>query len=102
MRAASQLDGSALPPERREKLMRVARLLGIRVFDANVIIAIVQDQARQGRPLTDAAPTVAMLNRPETAGEQDRQPWLRVIIAVTGAVVANAFLIWWLLAASGG
>lgn len=105
VRAAGQLDGTLLTPERREKLMRVARLLGIRVFDANVIIAIVQDHARQGRPLADAAPTVAMMSQPaEGAAEQDRFIWLRWAVAVAVATVANALLIWWLLggSASGG
>ncbi|MHC4980900.1 MAG: hypothetical protein ACYTGT_18095, partial [Planctomycetota bacterium] len=38
-RAYSQLQGSALTYERRLRVMRTARRLGVRPFDANLIIA---------------------------------------------------------------
>ena len=57
-RAYSQLQGSALTQERRLQVMRTARRLGVRPFDANLIIAIVQDQARRGRGLREAAGTI--------------------------------------------
>jgi hypothetical protein len=50
-RVASQLEGGragVLRPERRERLMRTARLLGLRAFDASLVIALVQDSARRG------------------------------------------------------
>ena len=65
-RAYSQLQGSALTYERRMRVMRTARRLGVRPFDANLIIAIVQDQARRGRGLPEAAGTIALLEPPGT------------------------------------
>ncbi|HHN78372.1 MAG TPA: hypothetical protein ENK11_06855 [Phycisphaerales bacterium] len=50
-RVASQLEGgqaAVLRPERRERLVKTARLLGLRPFDAALVIALVQDAARRG------------------------------------------------------
>lgn len=48
VRTAELLQGDILSPERRERLIRMARLFDLTAFDANMIIAIVQDQARRG------------------------------------------------------
>jgi len=48
---AQSLDGgraAILTPDRRERLVESARRMGMRAFDANLIIAIVQDDARRG------------------------------------------------------
>lgn len=37
-----------LTPDRRRRLVRLATRVGLREFDANLIIAIVQDEARTG------------------------------------------------------
>ena len=37
-----------LGPQKREQLQRLGRMLGLRPFDVSLVIAIVQDQARQG------------------------------------------------------
>jgi len=47
-RTAELLQGEVLPPERRERLMKLGRLLRISRFDTCLIIAMVQDQARRG------------------------------------------------------
>jgi hypothetical protein len=93
-RAYAQLQGSAMTYDRRVRVLRTARRLGVRPFDANLIIAIVQDQARRGRSLPEAAGTIALLEPPKrrSAG----WTWARWIVAALCAVGANAFLIWWL------
>lgn len=48
VRTAECLQGDVLPPESRERLVRMARMFDLTPFDANMIIAIVQDQARRG------------------------------------------------------
>ncbi|MEX2212795.1 MAG: hypothetical protein WD768_01620 [Phycisphaeraceae bacterium] len=48
LRTAESLDGSILSPEKREKLVRLGKVMGLTAFDANLVIAIVQDQARRG------------------------------------------------------
>lgn len=43
-----ELQGTALTPQRRQKILQLAHKLGVRQFDANLVVAIVQDEARQG------------------------------------------------------
>lgn len=97
-RAYGQLDGSTLSPERRDRVMRTARTLGVRPFDANVIIAIVQDQARRGQPLGASQPMLELIDRPSPPGAS-RSIWAQWLGAVMLAVLANMILIWWLLSA---
>ncbi len=71
--------------------------MGVRPFDANLIIAIVQDHARRGKVLGDAAGTVALLEPPPQRRDRDEQATLRWATAILTALVANIFLIWWLV-----
>jgi hypothetical protein len=48
LRAAESLHGAELSPDRRHRLVRLGRLLGLSAFDSQLIIAIVQEQARRG------------------------------------------------------
>lgn len=48
LRTAESLQGSVLPPEKRQKLIRLGKVMGMTAFDANLVIAIIQDQARRG------------------------------------------------------
>lgn len=48
IRTAELLQGNILSPECRERIVRMAKLFDLTPFDANMIIAIVQDQARRG------------------------------------------------------
>ncbi len=90
------LDGLILDPERRERLVRMAQRIGVRPFEANVIIAIVQDHARCGRSLQDASGVLSLVRRPDE--RTNAAPgWARWTAALATAALANAFLIWWLL-----
>jgi hypothetical protein len=95
-RAYSQLQGSTMTPERRQRVMRTARLLGVRPFDASLIIAIVQDRARRGEGLAEAAPTLTLIQRPR---RRSAPSWtaLRWIAVIAAALLGNVLLIWWLL-----
>jgi hypothetical protein len=42
----TQLQGPVLSPERRERVLKIANKLGMRPFEASLIIAIEQDRAR--------------------------------------------------------
>ncbi len=74
-RAASRLQGGTaaiLVPEERRRLMLLAERLGLRAFDAALIIAIVQDAARRGAdPLGEATESsVGLVRGPmASAGE---------------------------------
>ena len=92
-RTHSQLQGSTLTPERRARVLRTARQLGVRPFEASVIIAIVQDQARRGAPLAKAADTLTLLRDPRPR-PTPRETWARWLAAGPTALAANALLAW--------
>lgn len=48
IRASESLQGTILGPEKRERLIKIGKMMGLTAFDANLVIAIVQDQARRG------------------------------------------------------
>ena len=48
-----ELVGCAINPTKRSNLLRLATNIGLRQFDANLIIAIVQDQARQSSKINN-------------------------------------------------
>ena len=96
VRAHTQLEGSVMTPDARQRVMRTAAVLGVRNFDASVVIAIVQDHARRGETLADAAPTLALVRRPPDRFDR-RWSWMRWTAAIASAIVANLLLIRWLL-----
>jgi hypothetical protein len=55
------LQGATLAYEDRRRLLGLATRLGIREFDAHLIVALVQDRARRGEPIDGVAPTIALL-----------------------------------------
>lgn len=48
IRTSESLQGTILGPEKRERLVKIGKMMGLTAFDANLVIAIVQDQARRG------------------------------------------------------
>ena len=63
--AYAKLQDGPLTPETRDALIRKATRLGLRPFDASLIIAIAQDQARHGRALEHAEPTLRLIRPPQ-------------------------------------
>lgn len=53
IRTAEQLQGSVLSPHRRDRLLRMGEAFGLSIFDSNLVIAIIQDQARRGHAPPD-------------------------------------------------
>jgi hypothetical protein len=101
-RVGESLEGhsaAVLPPEKRERLMRLAEVIGLRAFDANLIIAIVQDSVRCGlEPLSrSTADRLAMV---AGAGSTTRRAggWSRAMVvawaAMLGAMGATALIRW--------
>ncbi|QDU34532.1 hypothetical protein KS4_26020 [Poriferisphaera corsica] len=58
VRVAAVMEGSIVRPEEREKLIKMGRTFGMSVFDCNLVIAILQDQARRGN-LPEYCPQLA-------------------------------------------
>lgn len=77
LRIEESLEGgraAVLRPERRRRLLRIARMLGVREFDAHLLIAQAQERARRGETLS---------------GE---------VVGGGGAAPARESAAWWLLA----
>ncbi len=100
--AARALEGgqeAILPPEDRERVTRLAKSLGLRAFDAALVIAIVQDAARRGEPLGGAAADrLRMVPRADTPAGRVEPVWGLVAGAVVCATVLLAALMAWIQA----
>ncbi|TVQ62581.1 MAG: hypothetical protein EA378_04435 [Phycisphaerales bacterium] len=104
-RVATALEGgrsAVLAPERRERLITTARHLGLRPFDANLIVAIVQDTARTtGAPLGPATAERLELVQPADArsgkGPSPVGAWIYPALAsLTLAAALFVVLLAWL------
>ena len=100
VRAAEALDGALLEPQKRDRLMRLGRVLGLTPFDSSLVIAVVQDQARRGHcphecPQAGSAQLSMISTRdPRTWARHHRAvhtAWL-----VTVLIGLEALIIWWL------
>jgi len=90
---ANALDGTLLAPERRERLLQDARRLGVREFDANLVIALVQDCARRGEAITSDDGPIAVLATIQPRQDRDIVPLVLLAAALglaIGAVMAFA------------
>ncbi len=103
VRAAEALQGAVLVPERRQQLLKLGRRLGLTPFDANLVLAIVQDQARRGHlPASCPAAGIEQLAMVPPARDwrarQDRLPRAtRIAMWCAGLVAAEVALIWMIL-----
>ncbi|MCH2161303.1 MAG: hypothetical protein MK085_05470 [Phycisphaerales bacterium] len=94
---AQALEGEILRPDRRRALVTRAQRLGVRPFDANLVFALVQDRARRGETVSDAAAPLALLaERPRTP-RFDAVPLVMLAAATGIAVGAAVFLVRWLV-----
>ena len=97
VRAQSMLQGSVLEPNARQRVMRTARTLGVRPFDANLIMALVQDRARRGEDMKSMEPVLRLIDPPTSRARNMKSIVVQWIVAIVTAVVANLLLIWWVL-----
>ena len=103
VRTAERLEGATLRPERRERLLQLGKVMGLSPFDASLIIAIVQDQARRGH-LPDYCPTAGepqlrMVPLPTHATLLTylrKQPAIATSLVVAGLLALELLLIRWL------
>jgi hypothetical protein len=89
LRTQARLQGATLTPERRDELLAAGRHLGLRAFEANLVIAVVQDRARAGQPCDALGPTLALVGEERFSEAMPSAP-------VRGRRGAN--LAWWFLA----
>lgn len=104
LRTAEALQGTVMPPEQRQRLIRLGRVMGMTPFDANLVIAIVQDQARRGYeasycPIAGEG-QLAMVPLPRRTPLSDQLPGRRPLmmaIAIAAILLTEILLLrWWL------
>ncbi len=92
LRTVAELNGPILPAESRQRLLRNAQTLGLRTFDANLIMAVVQDRARRGEPIDQACCSLDFITKPVET-RRPKLPWF----ALAAMVLAVEALGIWLL-----
>lgn len=96
---AAEPTTGTLGPAQRDRLVRHARRLGLREFDAHLVIAIVQDSIRRGAGALGpgVAARVSLIDPPQPAASRGLSPaghwWLS--IALAAAVFAT--LVHWIV-----
>ncbi len=90
VRAAELMQGPVLAPNDREQLLQTGRMMGLNPFQSNLVIAIVQDQARRGGSPQQAVKELAFI--PPAQRPSTRHIW-RVALIAAALVVAEAVLL---------
>lgn len=103
VRTAEALQGDVLPPKERDKLMALAKAMGLTPFDGCLILAMIQDQARRGLLAQTcpaaAEPQLAMvpLPQPREMLPELRRNAGRVALLAAGVLALQGLLVWlWL------
>lgn len=106
VRTSEALEGGAcaiLRPDRRRRILDLAQGMGLRPFDANLIIAIVQDSARRGigaeHEETSARLELVGSARTSDVAERAGGVWMSVAWAACAGLALAGVLIGWVLGA---
>jgi hypothetical protein len=91
VRTAELLQGAVLGPDDREQLLRTGRVLGLNPFQSNLVIAVVQDQARRGLGPGHGVRELAFI--PPAAPASHVRPW-RVALVTAALIVVESLLLW--------
>ncbi|MEX2219725.1 MAG: hypothetical protein WD749_13310 [Phycisphaerales bacterium] len=102
VRTSQLLDGgraAILRPDHRRKLVSMAVGLGLRPFDANLVIAIVQDSARSGLPVLgrmteDRLVLVPAAREAAASSTRDQAIRLLAVAAGIGMAMLGGVLMW--------
>jgi len=92
LRTREVLDGDRLGPASRASLIRLGRMMGLNTFEANLVIAIVQDGARRGLELGDAEPSLLCVPRQTKRQRLSRwrvAAWVATLLIAEAAIVIN-------------
>lgn len=88
-----------ITPDARARLLSLASGLGLRPFDANLVIAIVQDGARRGEPLDDQTRSRLTLVHPPAAPRIDAATWWAIVASLVLGGVLTMLAVRWLIGA---
>jgi hypothetical protein len=88
-----------LTPESRAKLLVLSKRMGLRAFDASLVIAIAQDAARRGEPLGEECEGRLRLVRPPVEETSAAIGWWGILSAVVLGAGMFAILAHWVTSA---
>jgi len=92
-----------LRPEVRQRLIADAKHMGLRPFDANLVIAIVQDRTRAGLPVggpeTDSRLAMVGAPAPRGASTQNLNAFRLLMLAASIGLLVGAYVVNWILSA---
>ncbi|MCC6581782.1 MAG: hypothetical protein IT440_15220 [Phycisphaeraceae bacterium] len=96
LRVSEALEGDTLRPDRRERIAKLGQLFGLSPFDVNLIIAMVQDQARRGLTpdlrMAAVYPSLTLISPPRPAPR--RATWFgHVILALAVLTLLEVLII---------
>lgn len=106
VRVGEAMEGQVLRPDRRERLIRAGRVMGLNNFEANLVIAIVQDQVRRGLSPAEAGKTLGCVPISKSdggrwrMGKRSAPGWQVALWCVALAAVEAAA--WWVIWGGGG
>lgn len=94
LRVEEALEGgraALLPAPRRRELVRAGERLGLRPFESNLIIAIVQDSARRGKSVVsqETRQALGVIPAPPSVEERRSELWMWLRIALATAALAG-------------
>jgi len=97
MRTADLLEGgraAILPPHERQDLVKTGHKLGLRPFEANLVIAVVQDAARRGEPVESSRVQRSLEVIPNAARSRDKwnDPWTWARLWLASAAIGGLLL----------
>lgn len=94
LRVHESLEGgraALLTAPRRRELVKAGERMGLRPFESNLIIAIVQDGARRGKDLTsrETRSALGVIPAPESREDRRSEAWMWVRVALATAALAG-------------
>lgn len=96
VRTCEQLEGTMISPDKRERLIKLGRMLGLTVFDANLVIAVIQDQARRGHRSLRCAHAgeaqLSMIAPPRTTPQTRRR--MRIAMITCAVLTVEMIILW--------
>lgn len=95
VRTSAAMNGPILKPDAREKLMHLGQSFGMGPFESNLVIAIVQDQARRGFGPDNCVEKLRFV--PLKRKSKSRVALKRACAWSVGIVAAELLLLWVLL-----
>jgi hypothetical protein len=98
-----RLQGTILTPEDRSALLAFGRARGLRAFDSNLLIAMVQDRARRGEnpgaiPLAQTMSPRTDTPRTQMTAPIERSVTSGLLVAIVGAICIATLAATWLIA----